>query len=319
MNTPNKNNYSLLDRKDDLKKEAEKVLSFNLSDTVKSRIFSNLSMYDRLCDFENIPVEHDIIVALEQLSEYFNIPPVITYESLILLNDFDGSPSLFSEENAADEILFYKTHFDIEYLFYEIHEIVFDFYSWNSSALVVEDLIANIWLIAKKLHHLMSHMKGSSFNALRPYWSLSWHYRKDENWKAYPGPSWAYTCWFVYMDMLLGIKDINIDSYSMDDRMLPNISWSGYITKSELDELKILIKEKGVLSDMLPEENQWIQELKRSVLKFRLWHKQAARKYIWDENLEQPWTWGAKNASAFLDDHIEETKLSISNNLLKDI
>lgn len=315
MNTPNTLNKGLLANRDLLLIDAKKILHWELANKTPGKVFAKLTMYDRLCDSQNIEVASEIRSAINLLSQRFQVPPVVTYECLILLNDLENSPSLFSEEYIEDEALFYKTHQDIEYLFFEIHEMVFDFYSWNLKDISIESMLSNLWLINKKLHTLMSTMKGRAFNSFRPYWDLTEHYRKDENANTYPGPSGAYTCSFVYMDMLLWIRDHTITNYSMDDRMLPNITWFGYITKHELDTLKLMIKDKGSLSDILWESTKWIISLKQSILKFRFWHKQAAKKYIWDENLERPWTGASVNANDFLDEHIDATKKSIARNI----
>jgi len=315
MNTPNTTDDWLLANGDVLLIHAKRILHWKLENKMVGRVFAKLTMYDRFCDAQNIHVAQEIRSAIDLLSERFQVPPVVTYECLILLNDLTHSPSLFSKEYVQDETLFYKTHQDIEYLFFEIHEAVFDFYAWNIKDIDIKHILLNLRYINKKLHTLVSIMKTEAFNSFRPYWDLTSHYRTDENGETYPGPSWAYSCWFVYMDILLWIKEHTIAHYSMDDRMLPNISWSGYITKNELEELKRFVIEQGTLSSILWEQTESVKSLKKAILKFRFWHKQAAKKYIWDANLEKPGTWQSINANTFLDAHIEATKSSISENI----
>lgn len=295
--------------------QANKIINWDIALSEWKTIFTALTVFHRYAEFHNIILPADIKYAIDILSESFEIPPVITYESLILLNDLDNDPVLFSQEHWEAELLFYKTHQDIEYYFFQIHTLIKNAYLDNCYDINIWNIQKALSKIIESLYSLMKDMDTLSFDALRPYWNLAEYSQKDEFDNSYPWPSWAYTCWFVYLDLVLWIKSVDIDSYSMDDRMLPSIPWSPYITRYDLDHLRWNIKQKWVLRDLFPWKISEIDVLKKMVLKFRLWHKQAARKYVWDENLERPWTGWAKNARMFLEQHIEDTKTHIQNNL----
>ena len=286
----------------------DSILWWTCDTEIQKNIFANLLLYHRYADFHWLPISEKVVHAINTLSIYYDVPPVMTYESLILLNKFNDDAVVFSENHGEQELLFYKTHQDIEYLFYDIHIQIQWAYLGPNRDLSVVVMTESLQKIIQKLYTLMKCMSTESFSAIRPYWDLTHYSQKDENGDSYPWPSWAYTCWFVYLDLVLWIKSVDTKLYSIDDRMLPNIRGNGYITKHDLDELRAMVKERWLLKEVLPWQSKQIWKLQNQLLRFRLGHMQAARKYVWDENLEKPWTWGAINARKFLENHINATK-----------
>lgn len=298
---------------DEIENLAQEVLDWELKNA-----FVKLVILERKYECEWVKLSDNIWKAISEISKKLDIPPVITYESLILLNDLDKNPLLFSSndetENKENELLFYKTHQEIEYLFYYIYEEINNLYNLNEND--IDKIIkCNRLLkeILKKLWSLMKSMSKEAFNYLRPFWDLSTHYKKKSNGESYPWPSWAFTCWFIYLDVVLWIKDFNTNQLSMDDTMLPKLSGNWYITTNEIEKLKKQVKENWTLIDLFWSESTEVQELIKTIIWFRESHMKASKKYVWEANLERSWTWWSTNAKSFLQQHINDTKALIPN------
>lgn len=315
MNTPKQILRTMADQSWEALQIAQDVLNNIWNLETKKKALSFLTIYDRYMDQNGASSDSRILEAIDALSHELWVPNVMSYESLILLNDLDANPFLFSSEYPEDEALFYQTHLDIEGLFFEVYGAITDFYQTRNSTGGLEWVTLKQKDIFRKLAKLMGQMKQESFNGIRPYWDLSNHHTKDGDGQSYPWPSGAYTCGFIYMDIALWVKATTLESYSMDDRMLPALSWNGYISTQEIQEIKSLVEEHWTLADILWDSHPEVNALLTNLLQFRKWHMQAARKFVWDENLKHPWTGWSANAKEFLSQHIDRTKEKIADKL----
>lgn len=275
-----------------------------------------LMMYERyyiLNDIERPKKLHSVIVKLSQM---LGIPEVPTYECLVCMNDLDNEPILFSgPDDQQSELLFYKTHLDIEHEIYGIFNIVKWIYDWTGNW----GSLNNVW---KLLNNAIRHMEGliqnlsvEWFNNMRPYFDLRNHPYKKSDMSCYPGPSWAYSATFIFLDLITGTKPPNLDNYSLDDSMVPRIQWNGYITLPCINDLKGQILQQWNLLEKFPDFEP-VREILKSVLRFRGLHMKIAMKMIWREDLKKPWTGWSKSAAKYLTEHINMTKSHIDESLL---
>ena len=274
---------------------------------IDPRDYSRLIIYDRYCAVNWIQIPPEVKESLDRFESEW-LPPVISYESLVLLNDM-RNPTLLSDDFQEDEILFYQIHKDIEVKYNIIMWLVVDFLKNDESWIdgLLSQTLIELNEISKLLATLRRGLSTEWFMNMRPYWDLSQHYRKDWEWNAYKWPSGAYSCWLIYMDLLMWIKPLECSSFSMDDSLLPQIQWNWYITIDDVRYLIDRLRETGNFQDRLWKQHQWYQKIIDAIERIRKWHMGLARKYIWEETLKLGWTWGAKNALDFLQDHVSDT------------
>lgn len=311
MNTPKRNDEeSPIPEKiiDSLK---NKVLDWSLEQEKKKQAFSTLVVYERWLDKQWLNIDDNVSESIKTLSDELWTPNILTYESLVLLNDLEESPALFSQEFEKDERHFYDMHQQIEKHFYVLHQNIYDFYSWAVNEPDFDTINDCQKEIFSCLSRLVWGMSVAWFNGIRPYWSLDDYHQKDVGWKNFSWPSWAFSCGAIYLDILLWVKWTNLDKYSLDDRLLPQIQWNWYISVGDIEDLKELVNQHGNLFDLLWNSNQWAQKMLEQLKKYRAWHKNAAIKFIWKENLQMPWTGWSLNANDFLDDIKNKTILRI--------
>ena len=287
---------------------ARAILTWWSIETIQQHI-SLVSMYDRYCVLYWLDTPTEMSAALDILYSQYNIPPVISYENLVLLNQRGKKPTYaMSDEHQADELFFYEIHQKIEVLFYGILEIIENIYNESSSD--TESELSELWKKLSNIMRLMMWLRKNFtkwwFDALRPYWDLSEHPRVKESWEAFPWPSWAYSCGFIYLDMAIWKINPDTEHLSLDDEMLPQISWNWYITTRDISRLKETVRDRWNLWFFLswnPKIHKIIEELK----KVRQWHMGLAKKYVWKDALRWAGTWWAPSAWEFLEEHIERT------------
>jgi len=286
-----------------------------------SLAFVSLSMYERYCVVNDIQIPSILYDSIFDLSQKLNIPPVISYESLILMNDLEDNPVLFSDNYSEQERFFYQTHLYIEHDIYEIFNIIQPLYNWwwvnnpdyiNSYVAFVNDPINRA---IHRMENLIEYFEPEAFSDMRPYFDLTNHPYKKPDGTHYPWPSWAYSAGFVFLDIVTWNKAPNLDKYSLDDTMLPVHQWNGYITQSDLDQVKSGVLEQWNLFNKAP-DNYYIWKLLENLLKIRGLHMKAAMKFIWNKGMNEPWTGWSKSAKMFLRKHIRNTKNNIDKHLL---
>ncbi len=283
--------------------------------------FVELSIHERYCHEHGLEIPLALTQTIKCLAYVLKIPPVITYESLIMMNDLDNNPILFLDTQKDQELLFYKTHLEIEHDLHEIFKISKPLYRWewinnpeyiNSYIVFINDPINRA---ISRIENLIENFKPEAFNCMRPYFNLNNFPKDKQNWEKYPWPSGAYSAAFVYLDILTGIKWPNEKQYSLDDDMLPQRLWNWYITVKEIEHIKQKVVSQWNLVEKYP-NNEYITMLIKNIIKFRGLHMKAAMKFIWKKNMNQPWTGWSNSAIKFLKEHIKNTKNKIDENLI---
>lgn len=284
--------------------------NFDLNDYVA------LVMYESITNRSSIENEQNILDAINLFADKFNLIPALTYELLIMLNPIHDKPFLFSREYSWDELLFYKTHQNIEKLLYKVAQNIFHLYSNPSIdkiAWILDEIENSLLSVSEIMNEFMKQFSKVWFENIRKYYLES--HRKDYLWKNYNWPSWAFTATFPFIDLTFWIKEI-WNNYSLNDDLLPIMSWRWYTTISDVKHIEKLIVEKWTIDKLFEKwtlEYDKILSILNFVLQFRSQHKWTANKYIWKVNLEKSWTWWSYNAWDYLDKHIENTKCVIKN------
>ncbi|HRI35616.1 MAG TPA: DUF1864 family protein [bacterium] len=146
------------------------------------------------------------------LAKSLGLPPVLTYEALILMNPLDTAPRTFltDEVGRRDEIAFYRIHFEIERMLYPSIRMLIDTLSHvrpnsESFAPIGQALNESLQETKRKMGEMFRTLGVDSFARMRPYFMAD-PGRTDAEGRTYPGPSGASSAAFPTIDLLLGIS-----------------------------------------------------------------------------------------------------------------
>jgi len=291
---------------------ANKILNqkYELNDYI------SLIMYESIVCKRWWEIDKQVSDAIDKFADKYKLVPALTYESLIMFNPLDDKPLLFSEVYSEDELLFYKTHLEIEKSLYAAISNVFYVYGNLSK----DDIYEKLYELEEKLVEVEQTMKNLMRDFSKEWFqNIRWYFweshRKDASWKNYNWPSWAYTATYPFLDIVFWVKNI-WDAYSLNDELLPRLSWRGYTTIDDIKKIEIIVAQRWTIDKLFEKwslEYKKISSILNHILSFRWQHRWVANKYIWKENLENSWTWWSHNAWKFLDQHIDDTKKVITD------
>lgn len=214
----------------------------------------------------------------DRLSVALGLPPVLTYEAIVLFNPLDEAPRTFlnDPEGRREEILFYRIHRDIECELYPVIRGLLDsltpgYEAGETFALrigaytrTVRDSIARLGMMHREL-------SKNHFDRMRPYFGTP-DYRTDGQGRHYPGPSGASSAAFVALDTLLGIER---DDTELTDLVRPVVTGRGYATMNDVEEARTLVAKYGTLEKAHPGDanQEAISGLAEVLARFRAHHR----------------------------------------------
>ena len=258
-------------------------------------------------------------VELETTNRFANImwlPPVMTYEGIILLNPLENNPFIFSEweDDRKQELFFYQTHKDIEI---ELFPIVMRLLSiaenpdMKEEEIIVELEKIRSWLLfaVSKMTGLYKNLDSWAFGRFR--WFFEGIKFRSKDGTTYPGPSGASSAIFPTLDLILGIDTVEPLSVLAHD-VRPILSGRGYTTIQEMTRAQEVVSDIGSLSVRFENSPQLLKLLKEcidTIKKFRVWHKATVQKFIPEVMAgKSGWTWWASNVPEYLWTIIANTK-----------
>lgn len=262
--------------------------------------------------------ESTILQTTECLAKILWLPPVLTYEWIVLLNPLDTSEQItFSSGKIIDaEVFFYKTHADIEKLLFLAVSRLFSIYT-----IPQDDKWEIIWLLkdiesylddsVKKMAQLYRWLDPIDFQAFRAYFQPIAFRNLDGT--QYPWPSGASSAAFPTIDLLFGIAE-RPSLWPLVEAVMPRLSNQGYTTIQELTRARALVIQHGNIHSRFmndPEITELVEWIVKVLKKFRISHRSVVTKFL-PEAMENniSGTGGAMNVPHYLDTVIWNTNIT---------
>ncbi len=276
------------------------------------------TMLEARLNANNTLAEKHIQEITNRVSKTLWLAPVLTYEGIILLNSLDTNPKTFTEwSDASHELFFYKIHRAIELEVYpelqKVIQLANDTTISNETSLLILDSInSKLEFAVWKMGEMYRNFDKESFSRFRSFFS-SIHFRSLDNEK-YPGPSWASSCIFPTLDILLGIE--KVAALSKNAHVVrPRLSWRWYTTISDMEEAEDGVAKNWNLYERYSNKPNFLEELDRvtnTIKKFRMNHLWSVKKYLPDVFQGLQWTGWAIDVPKHLSNIIDNTKSRIS-------
>ncbi len=277
------------------------------------------TMLESKLNATNVLAGRNIRRSTDRVSELLWLAPVLTYEGIILLNPLDENPQTFSEwSDAEQELLFYKIHRDIElHIYPSIRKLIGLLDDPRNSDTtetidVLDEINAKLEFAVWKMGEMYRSLNKEAFSRFRPFFS-GIESRSLGNEK-YPGPSWASSCIFPTLDILLGIEKVAELSKNAH-AVRPALSWNWYTTVLDMKEAEEKTSKFGNLYDIFAGNSELLWKLNRltdTLRKFRMNHQWNVKKYLPQVFEGAGWTGWATNVPEYLGAIIHNTKSRIS-------
>ncbi len=256
------------------------------------------------------------IETTDRVSKLLWLPPVMTYEGIILMNPLGTDKQLTYSQNETDkvaELFFYQTHKNIEQWLYPMIQWLLKV--WSNKTLSTTDIVQLLQTAQNQMNTVLETMVAlyknldkEAFTRFRGYFS-SVKFRELHG-VNYPGPSWASSAIFPTLDTLFGIEQIQELSV-LASEIRPKIAWMWYTTIADIDRATDIVKKNWNLLEQFsenPEISAQLKELINMLRKFRINHRSHVTKYIPEAmNQHAPWTGGAQDVPTYLGQIIENT------------
>lgn len=255
----------------------------------------------------------NIKIFTDRVSEVLWLAPVLTYEWIILMNPLDTNPKTFTEwADASHELFFYKIHKAIEIEIYpelqKVIQLVNDNTISDETALLILDNInSKLKFAVWKMGEMYRSFDKEAFSRFRSYFS-GINFRLLDNEK-YPGPSWASSCIFPTLDIVLGIE--TVAALSKHAHIVrPKIAWRWYTTIIDMEEAAKWVAIHGDLYKRYSQEPELLKKLDAlttTLKQFRNNHQWNVKKYLPEVFAGTAWTGWANDVPKYLSSIIENT------------
>ena len=267
-------------------------------------------------------VADQILETTGRIVHILQLPPIMNYEAIILMNPLHTNPILLSstDDDRKQELFFYEMHRDIEHLLFPIIQTLLQLMkekaeeeSQNSIIKTLTVVDENLSKVIQKMSFLYRNLNKESFSHFRKFFTRIQFRNLDG--EPYPGPSGASSAAFPTLDILFGIEQTWALS-PIADEVRPKIAWRWYTTILEMNTAKDLVALHGNLFqkyDWLTWVDTALKKCVDSIKKFRINHKAQVEKFVPEAlQWETTWTGWATNVTHYLDTMIENTKRRIA-------
>lgn len=276
------------------------------------------TMFEARINANNTHAWKNIKNSTDRVSEALWLAPVLTYEWIILMNPLDTTPKTFTEwPDSSHELFFYKIHKAIEIEIYpelqKVIQLVNDNTISDETALLILDNInSKLKFAVWKMGEMYRSFDKEAFSRFRSYFS-GINFRLLDNEK-YPGPSWASSCIFPTLDIVLGIE--KVAALSKNAHVVrPKISWRWYTTIFDMENASKWVVENGNLYDRFSAKPDLVEKLDlltNTLKKFRMNHQWNVKKYLPEVFTGVAWTGWANDVPEYLSSIIDNTKSRIT-------
>ena len=272
------------------------------------------TMFESKLNANGIRAWKNIQKSTNRVSAILWLAPVLTYEWIILINPLDTNPKTFTEwSDASHEMFFYKIHRAIEIEVYPELQKVIQLandtpMSDETSLLILDSVNSKLEFAVWKMGEMYRSFDKEAFSRFRSFFS-GINFRQLDNEK-YPGPSWASSCIFPTLDILLGIE--KVAALSRHAHIVrPKIVWRWYTTIFDMENASKWVVENGNLYDRFSAKPDLVEKLDlltNTLKKFRMNHQWNVKKYLPEVFTGVAWTGWANDVPEYLSSIIDNTK-----------
>ncbi len=290
----------------------------NKSLEMREEDYLNRTMFEARLNANNTHAWKNIKRSTDRVSEALWLAPVLTYEWIILINPLDTNPKTFTQwPDATHEIFFYKIHRAIELEVYpelqKVIQLANDTTISNEDWLtILTDINHRLEFAVWKMGEMYRSFDKEAFSRFRSFFS-GINFRLLDN-ERYPGPSWASSCIFPTLDIVLGIE--KVAALSKNAHVVrPKISWRWYTTIIDMEEAERWVMINGDLYKRYSEKPDFLEKLNiltNTLKKFRMNHQWNVKKYLPEVFVGTEWTWWAVNVPMYFSTIIDNTKARIT-------
>ena len=294
----------------------------NKSLEMQEEDYLDRTMFEARLNANNTHAWKNIKNSTDRVSEALWLAPVLTYEWIILINPLDTNPKTFTEwADASHELFFYKIHRDIEIEIYpdlqRLIQLANDTTISNEDWLtILTNINHRLEFAVWKMGEMYRNFDKEAFSRFRSFFS-GINFRLLDNEK-YPGPSWASSCIFPTLDIVLGIE--TVAALSKHAHIVrPKIAWRWYTTIIDMEEAERWVMINGDLYKRYSEKPEFLEKLNiltSTLKKFRMNHQWSVRKYLPEVFVGAAWTWWASDVPEYLSSIIDNTKSRITPQIL---
>ena len=278
-------------------------------------------MFESRLNANGIRAWKNIQKSTDRVSAILWLAPILTYEWIILINPLDTTPKTFTQwPDATHETFFYKIHRAIEIEVYpELQKVIQlandTTMSDETSLLILDSINSKLEFAVWKMGEMYRSFDKEAFSKFRSFFS-GINFRLLDN-ERYPGPSWASSCIFPTLDILLGIE--RVAALSTHAHIVrPKIAWRWYATISDMGEAEKWVLANGDLYKRFAEKSEFLEKLNiltSTLKKFRMNHQWNVKKYLPEVFVGAEWTGWAVDVPNYLSSIIDNTKFRITPNV----
>lgn len=272
-------------------------------------------MFEAKIAYSGKSPEQIVLDTTDRHATIMQLPPVVTYEGVVLLNPLDSDPLTFSvdQPDRENEILFYRVHRDIERELYM---------SISMLASTIE-LDFPEQIVIEKLQYSKKHLQNTVLKMAELYKNLDkesfWRFREFfreipfrlVEGMSYPWASWASSSAFPALNILFWIPEVTPLS-PLAHLVMPRLDSREYTTIHTLARLRAITQEKWTIQQKYVNQ-PWIIDLANDCIqyieKFRRMHLGSVKKFI-PEAMQgkQSGTGWSTDVPWFLGKAIEDTR-----------
>ncbi len=256
-----------------------------------------------------------MIETTDRIAHILWLPPVLTYEMIVMMNLLDPHPVLMSDDEITrkEELLFYETHRNIETILYGpltwVMTIADTLQVSDDEVLVSLKCLATVLQeVIEIMVHLYKNFSPDAFLRFRGFFT-SILYRNVE-WVLYPWPSWASSASFPIIDIIIGIERLPPLS-QLSSRVMPVLQNHGYATLQDIEKVSKSVEMYGDFSTRFSHNQdvkRILHEIVNKLKSFRLIHASSVRKFLPEAYNGTAGTWWAQDIPRYLEQIIDNTK-----------
>lgn len=272
--------------------------------------------YEAKLNKAGVTPEISVIDTTDKAAQILWLPPVMTYEWIILLNPIGSKNAIIYSEDLDDrsaEEFFYQTHKDIEKEMYPIIQWLLESFSQNTSTTQISELldtsIESMEKVLIKMITLYRKLDKEAFSRFRGYF-MPIAFRKSDG-ENYPWPSGASSAIFPTFDTLIGIEQVAPLSL-LAEKVFPILSDRGYTTLSDLVRARSVVIQYWSLLSRYSDDTVVLGKIRvliDTLKKFRINHRSNVEKFLPEVMAKKWWgSWWAADVPEYLNAIIDNTK-----------
>lgn len=261
-----------------------------------------------------LEIPQGLISLTNSYANHFCLPPMLTYELIILVNPSHDLRLFSLKETGEHEKLFYQCHKNVEANLYPLATFLLGIAIENKfdpkSLRQLRTLVPKIKAAVEQMLELKSQMSASEYEIFRRYFT-------KHPIRGFPGASGAYSALFPTLDQLLRVE---IAEVRFKEELLPQTEVTGMTNIAMYEKAKkwriwngqtIISKLKNSDEPLKEDFIEVLNEIVNAMSNFRKRHLCAVAKHIPQVfKGKKSGTGGIKDAPEFLKEAINQTKNS---------